>query len=415
MEKYAILYHLLHMLGMLSFCLLFGIILRPAIRKDFGQDDKLLNSFWLYSFVSSILLGLDIFIMEIMIALSMLPVLPVAAALYCFTYWWRCSNLRTAMNFRIESDEDSEENEENDSLCQFRNGAWWQQLLLFIYKHNKITFKKKNFRDHCEEIETEVALSPGTRTQDDSYFNYEETKEGGYHRESFITNDQTRKDSEINLVDNDTSLTPVRVYDECLTKFIEDIQEEFDLEDEEEDKKIKLKKWDSEINGLTSKLKTQKRPRINSNLVEIKERKFLKKKESNSPLSSRPIKGRLSMKKIDRGIVCTICQDDLNENDIVLQLDWGNTHMLHFGWFREWISFKLEWPSWRTNLQKLYKPKIVEDLKKRNILKGGEEYMYAEDLLPLKQAKDTMLSEIAQLERENLLEEGASSNILRNI
>ena len=135
------------------------------------------------------------------------------------------------MNYKPPNNEDSDENSDTDSLYQFRNGTNWQQLLLYIYKHNKIVFKRQDFRDHCEEVEKDTTLSPDNRTQDDSYFNMEESK---YHRDSFITNDQTRKESEINLVDNhDTSLTPVRPYDECIRKFIEDIEEEFELEDDD--------------------------------------------------------------------------------------------------------------------------------------------------------------------------------------
>ena len=33
------------------------------------------------------------------------------------------------------------------------------------------------------------------------------------------------------------------------------------------------------------------------------------------------IRGRQSSKKVDKGIICSICQDDLSEGDLVLQLD----------------------------------------------------------------------------------------------
>ena len=138
------------------------------------------------------------------------------------------------------------------------------------------------------------------------------------------------------------------------------------------------------------KPKTEKRNRIYSNTVELKENKIVTKKRKMTSSSPRIKKGRISMKKIDRGIVWTICQDDISQGNIVLQLEWGRTHLLHFGCLKEWIRFKLEWPSWRTDLQKLYQEKIIKEARENGISEH-DEYWYPEDLIPLKRAKENMI------------------------
>ena len=88
------------------------------------------------------------------------------------------------------------ENEENDEMAfmnYFRSGMSWQQLLLYIYKHNKIIFKRSSFRDHFDEKEIGKDFLSPKLEEDQSYFGWEETKETRQNRESFISNDQTRK------------------------------------------------------------------------------------------------------------------------------------------------------------------------------------------------------------------------------
>lgn len=61
---------------------------------------------------------------------------------------------------------------------------------------------------------------------------------------------------------------------------------------------------------------------------------------------------------VNNGVAWTICQEDFEEAQNVLQLDCGKTHIFHFSWLKEWMKFKFVWPSWRTNLQTLYQEKI---------------------------------------------------------
>ena len=240
MEKYAVFNHLLHMIGMLSFWLIFGIYVQPALREEFNENYSTVEKFAKYSFISSILLGLDIFTMEILIILFIIPILPIAALVYLFACW--CPEIRVTMNERIleDNESDASDNSEVEFITQFRKGLSWQQLLLYIYKYNQIKFRKSNFREHFDEEEVEKSLSP-EKWDNESFFEMEEFKNGRERNISFLTNDQTRKNSEMNLVDEDhshsispdTSVTPVRIYDDGVKEFIAEIQEEFNLEDEE--------------------------------------------------------------------------------------------------------------------------------------------------------------------------------------
>ena len=131
-------------------------------------------------------------------------------------------------------------------------------------------------------------------------------------------------------------------------------------------------------------------------------------------LSLKPIKGRVSLKKIDRGILCSICQDDLEQNQSVLQLDWGKTHLLHFNCFKEWVKFKFECPTCRTNLVNLYKDKLQIEAKEKKEYWEDYKYLYPEDLIPVHKAKERVLNEIANYERKNLLEGKTSLNLFQN-
>lgn len=143
-----------------------------------------------------------------------------------------------------QADEEEDEDEEAEFFRSYKKGQTLQQLLLHIYKHNKITFKKANFRDHCEEVTTNPILSPD-KNDNDSFFGEEILNNGRPREESFLTNDVSRKVSEMGLIDDvslnqspDTSLTPVRAYDPAIQAFIEDVHKEFSL--------------DSDVNVFTS-------------------------------------------------------------------------------------------------------------------------------------------------------------------
>ena len=95
----------------------------------------------------------------------------------------------------------NESEEDTDFLFYFRNGMSWQQLLLYIYKNNKIIFKKSDFRDHYNENKTANFFSPNA-INDSSHFGYEDDVESQLQRDSFMTLEVSRKDSEMHLVDN---------------------------------------------------------------------------------------------------------------------------------------------------------------------------------------------------------------------
>ena len=63
-------------------------------------------------------------------------------------------------------------------------------------------------------------------------------------------------------------------------------------------------------------------------------------------------------KKPDFEVACTICQEDFEDGNNVLQLECGKTHLFHFSWLKEWMRFKFICPTWRMNLQVLYKDKV---------------------------------------------------------
>ncbi len=155
----------------------------------------------------------------------------------------------------------------------------------------------------------------------------------------------------------------------------------------------------------------QRGRRFSENVEPVKN-KLVKRKFKNGG-SPRVIRGRSSMKKIDRGIVCTICQDDVKQNNTVLQLDWGKTHLLHFHCLKEWIILKPECPSWRTDLYQLYNEKIVEEARNNNELFEDAPYLYAEDLIPMRRAKERLFEWINKYENQEKKDDDASLTILR--
>ncbi|CAI2363594.1 unnamed protein product [Moneuplotes crassus] len=422
-ENYPIFSHLIHMLGMLTFCLIFGFYINPELHQNYNKHDSGKEAevdMGKFAFISSICLGLDIFIMEILIAISMVPVLPISALIYVCSYCCCWSGIRTIMNEKQGDDEDSEE-EESDFFRNFKKGRTLQQLLLYIYKHNKIIFRKANFRDHCEEVTTNPILSPD-KNENDSFFGEEILKNGRPREESFLTNDVSRKISEMGLIDDvslnqspDTSLTPVRAYDPAIQAFIEEVHKEFSLDSDVNEKPISIKERKSEEKKITDVPSTKEKPgrKMTENIILVK-KKGLKKVHKNSQASFK-IRGRSSMKKIERGILCSICQDDAQENDSMLQLDCGRTHILHFNCLKEWIARKPECPSCRSDLFKLYSSKILDEGKKNSELYQYNECLYAEDLIPLRKAKLNLFEEIEYLENLEKKEESASLNILQRL
>ncbi len=142
---------------------------------------------------------------------------------------------------QIPGNQQSEE--DADFLFYFRKGMSWQQLLLYIYKNNKIIFKKSDFREHFEAKDSGNFLSPKQCPTD-----FEGNRNRG---ESFLTGDGTRKNSEINLLgaddtsqcgSPDNSFTPIRPYDDKLQSFMREMEDEFKFSEEDVSYTLSLKK-----------------------------------------------------------------------------------------------------------------------------------------------------------------------------
>lgn len=232
------------MIAMVVFSVIFGIYIKPEVDSKYGKDDPALKGVLIYWLTTSIILALDIFVMEIMVALSMLPVLPISFWIYCWAWCW-CPRIKQGMD-TIPGQQRSEE--DIDFLFHFRNGMSWQQLLLYIYKNNKIIFKKANFREYFAEKDSDFHLSPTAWTPD--------LKNQRKRWESFLTGDATRKNSEINLISQDdssicgspdNSFTPIRPYDSKLRAFMRDIEDEFKFSEEDINYTLSLKKCKDEV------------------------------------------------------------------------------------------------------------------------------------------------------------------------
>ncbi|CAI2364420.1 unnamed protein product [Moneuplotes crassus] len=409
-EKCSIIAHLFHMAGMVVFCLVFGIYIKPELYDQYGKEDSLLSGLLLYCLITSIILSLDIFVMEILVALLMLPVLPVSFCIYCCA-WCCCPRVRDAMN-RLPGGQHSEE--DMDFLFHFKRGMSWQQLLLYIYKNNKIIFKKVNFREHFDDKDLKHFLTPVECTP--------EINKSGHKRGSFLTGDATRKNSEMNLMipddssvsgSPDNSFTPIRPYDAKLQAFMQDIEDEFKFSDEGISNALNLKKCEKETPRDYQRAESPPKRLDEVSARDVSDVWDLpleaRKSEKKTIRRFSIIKSRPSIKKIDRGIVCTICQDDIEENDTVLQLECGRTHLLHFGCLKEWLTIKFECPTCRTNLLVLYKDKIREEAAKNNQLSDDDNQLYAEDLIPLQKAREKLLNEIDEMENtQKQLEESSS-------
>jgi len=56
----------------------------------------------------------------------------------------------------------------------------------------------------------------------------------------------------------------------------------------------------------------------------------------------------------ETGIICTICQMDFEENQVVIELDCGKIHIFHGEWLKEWFKVKMMWPTCRKDINELY-------------------------------------------------------------
>ena len=173
------------MLGMLAFSLIFGIYIRPVVNKEFKNEDPNLSILATFTFSTSIILWLDIFAMEILIAISLVFVLPFALFIHCFSCCW--PEVAKAMD--EEPDHREKEHEELENLYLFSIGMSWQQLLLYIYKNNRIRLSRKE--NKSEKFDPQpISGSICHRRNKPICEEYKQTRE---KRESFATYYGTRK------------------------------------------------------------------------------------------------------------------------------------------------------------------------------------------------------------------------------
>ena len=174
--------------------------------------------------------------MEILIALFLIIAIPFSACFYCLICCW--PRVRKAMD---TVDQESEKEDERFRLHLFCYHLSWQQIFLFIYRNNEVVYRKE---DYIEEqlLSPEEELSPKV-----VYYSKDKVsnkdKEVSLGRESFLTNHETRKNSDISLLQYeddysftgspDSSFTPIRPIDPQLESFIRDMHQGFEDEKEE--------------------------------------------------------------------------------------------------------------------------------------------------------------------------------------
>ena len=120
--------------------------------------------------------------------------------------------------------------------------------------------------------------------------------------------------------------------------------------------------------------------------IERKKKEMKKENTKDNQEETKEVK-----KNQDFAVAWTICQEDFEEGQNVLQLEWGKTHLFHFTCLKEWMKFKFIWPTWRMNLQVMYRC---------NGNKREERYLYAEDMLEIQRERNKLLNEIEKMEQQ---------------
>ena len=138
---------IMHMFAFAIFTLYFGISTLPKVSSTFPEDKNCIGSMifvvWALSY-----LAIDILILECLAIVIMAPAVIIGFIVYLFSLWW-CPAFAVQMRRRRTHSE--EERVDRDFFKDFQSDHNWQEMLLFIFKHNKIIFHKEDFKDHYEE------------------------------------------------------------------------------------------------------------------------------------------------------------------------------------------------------------------------------------------------------------------------
>ena len=167
---------------LLVFVLYFYAIVK--IEAEYGDTDNLVILLSKYCLYSSIVLMFDYILLIVMIIIAISFVFPVAVSIYLMGGCC-CSEIRPAMNKRVGLSVD-ENRVDRDFFYNFVRGTSWTQMLLYIFKNNKIVFKKNNFTDNFETSEV-----------DNQQLNFENGHDD--NDEKYLNLDNSNQPSEINL------------------------------------------------------------------------------------------------------------------------------------------------------------------------------------------------------------------------
>ena len=145
MKNRIVFFHIVHMLNMVFFTLYYGIFIITRVVSKYNDDKVFVN---LTSFVicSSIYLSIDILILEFMILIALIPAFAIGGVIYlCSLFCW--PGFAGYMR-RYRNRQQDENSVDRDFFREFQSGQNWQQMLLYIFKNNRIVFKKEDFRSH---------------------------------------------------------------------------------------------------------------------------------------------------------------------------------------------------------------------------------------------------------------------------
>ncbi|CAI2360098.1 unnamed protein product [Moneuplotes crassus] len=146
-----------------------------------------------------------------------------------------------------------------------------------------------------------------------------------------------------------------------------------------------------------SKKQSKSRRKMSPKVVPLKEtsieHKYLTQK-----------KGKKSKKKIiedDSSVICTICQIEFEEHELVCELDCGKLHIFHGDCLKEWFKVKMSCPTCRADLNNLYKP-AIDDKKDVPIIEPEQvRDLYAEDILELQRKMAVVINDLEDIDDEN--------------
>ena len=98
-------------------------------------------------------------------------------------------------------------------------------------------------------------------------------------------------------------------------------------------------------------------------------------------------------------VICTVCQDEFIENELIIELDCGHNlqshsksdqnvnlqnhqkHIFHTHCIKEWLKVKFTCPICRTDLHRVYSHKVINQKRDDQIDPEMVKAMYAEDVV----------------------------------